>query len=35
MRFLVVAYSDKTIESIVEEMQKFSTLFESTKKAQE
>jgi hypothetical protein len=30
-----VAYSDKTIESIVEEMEKFSTLFESTKKPQE
>jgi hypothetical protein len=29
---LVVAYSDKTIESIVEEIEKFSTLFESTKK---
>jgi hypothetical protein len=32
LRFLVVAYSDKTIESIVEEIEKFSTLFESTKK---
>ncbi len=35
MRFLVVAYSDKTIESIVDEMDKFSALFESTKKPQE
>jgi len=27
----LVAYSDKTFEPIVEEMEKFSTLFESTK----
>jgi hypothetical protein len=33
--FVLVAYSDKTIESIVDEMEKFSTLFESTKKPQE
>jgi hypothetical protein len=31
----IVVYSDKTIESIVDEIDKFSALFESTNKPQE
>jgi hypothetical protein len=31
LKFVLVVYSDQTIESIVEEMENFLALFESTK----